>query len=107
EQTDCDTCAEDSMANLSEEIAAYESVRPDLEARYLGRWVLFHDRQLVDTYDCFDNAADHAVRRFGRGPYLIRQVGTAAVTLPVSVLYNPVHAEGAVRLPDSGESTRK
>ena len=95
------------MADLSEEISAYEAVQADLEARYLGRWVLFHERQLVDTYDCFENAADHAVRRFGRGPYLIRQVGAGAVTLPISVLYNPVHAERDVRLPDPGEPAGK
>ena len=86
------------MAELSEEIAAYEAVKGDMEARYLGRWAVFHDRQLVDTYDCFENAADNAVRRFGRGPYLIRQVGAPPITLPVSVLYNPVNAEHDVRI---------
>jgi hypothetical protein len=95
------------MANLTDEIKAYETARADLEARFLGRWVLFHERQLVDTFDCFENAADNAVRRFGRGPYLIRQVGAGSVTLPVSVLYNPVHAEHDVRLPDPGKSAGK
>lgn len=89
------------MANLTDEIDAYEAARSDIEAKYLGRWVLMHDRQLVDTYDCFENAAANAVRRFGRGPYLIRQVGAQSVTLPVSVLYNPVHEEHNVRVPES------
>jgi hypothetical protein len=87
------------MANLTDEIQAYEAARSDLESKYLGRWVLMHDQQLVDTYDCFENAADQAVRRFGRGPYLIRQVGAQSVSLPVSVLYNPLYEERNVRVP--------
>jgi hypothetical protein len=86
------------MANLTDEINAYEAARSDLESKYLGRWVLMHERKLVDTYDCFENAADQAVRRFGRGPYLIRQVGAQSVSLPVSVLYNPVHEDNGVRV---------
>jgi hypothetical protein len=86
------------MANLTDEINAYEAARSDLESKYLGRWILMHERQLVGTYDCFENAADQAVRRFGRGPYLIRQVGAQSVTLPVSVLYNPVHEDSNVRI---------
>jgi len=86
------------MANLTDEINAYEAARSDLESKYLGKWVLMHERQLIDTYDCFENAADQAVRRFGRGPYLIRQVGAQSVTLPVSVLYNPVHEDNSVRV---------
>jgi hypothetical protein len=86
------------MTNLSDEIDAYESVRGDLEAKYLGKWAVFHDRELVDTYDCFENAAANAVRRFGRGPYLIRQVGAQSVSLPVSILYNPVNEAGDLRI---------
>lgn len=89
------------MTTLKDEIEAYEAIRMDLEARFLGRWALVHERQLVDTYNCFENAADQAVRRFGRGPYLIRQVGAQSVSLPVSVLYNPVNEEHNVRVPES------
>jgi hypothetical protein len=86
------------MAELSEEISAYRAMQGDLEAKYLGRWALVHDRQLIETFDCFENAAELAVRRFGRGPYLIRQVGAPPITLPVSVLYNPVNAKDDVRI---------
>jgi hypothetical protein len=86
------------MSTLSDEILAYESRKSDLESRYLGQWVLMHEQQLVGAYDCFENAADQAVRRFGRGPYLIRQVGAQSVTLPVSVLYNPVYEDSHVRV---------
>ncbi len=75
------------MAELDEEIAAYEDLRQDLEAHHMGKWVLVHDRQLIGVYDAFEAAAEEAVRCFGRGPYLIRQVGASSVTLPASVMY--------------------
>ncbi|HET7441016.1 MAG TPA: hypothetical protein VFJ47_06925 [Terriglobales bacterium] len=75
------------MADLDSELAAYEKMRPDLEAHKMGRWVLVHDGQLVGDYDSFEIAAKEAVSKFGRGPYLIRQVGAVAITLPASVAY--------------------
>jgi hypothetical protein len=80
------------MAHLSEEIAAYEAMRPDLEAEHLGMWALVHDRKLAGIFESFDLAAQDAVKRFGRGPYLIRQIGAPPIVLPASVMYQPVHA---------------
>jgi hypothetical protein len=70
-----------NATDLDTEIAAYEAMRGDLEAHRTGRWVLVHGRQLAGEYDSFETAAEDAVRRFGRGPFLIRQVGAPA--LPV------------------------
>lgn len=80
------------MSDLREDIAAYETMRGDLELKHLGKWVVIHDHQLIGVYENFEAAAKEAVRQFGRGPYLIRQVGAPPVTLPASVLYHPVHA---------------
>lgn len=79
------------MLELSEEIAAYERMRGDLEAKQMGRWALVYDRKLVETFESFDLAASTAVRKFGRGPYLIRQIGASPMRLPASVMYCPVH----------------
>ena len=80
------------MARLSEEIAAYEAIRPELEADHFGKWVVMHGGEVVGTYTAFERAADDAVRRFGRGPYLIRQIGQTPLVLPASVLYQGSHA---------------
>ena len=77
------------MSGLKEEIAAYERMRDDLELENFGKWVVVHDEKLVGIYDSFEAAADNAVQRFGRGPYLIRRVGEPPMTLPASVLYSP------------------
>jgi hypothetical protein len=86
------------MAELKDEIAAYETIRADLEAKALGKWVVVHDRQLIGLFDSFEVAAQKAVREFGRGPYLIRQIGAGSISLPASVMYNFVHADSTVRV---------
>ena len=78
------------MALLSNEIAAYEEMRDILEVDHFGEWVVVHNEQLVGTYDDFEAAAEEAVRQFGRGPYLIRQVGASPMSLPASLLYRPL-----------------
>ena len=81
------------MAELTDDIAAYNTMRADLESEALGKWVLFHQQHLEGTFDTFDDAAKTAVHRFGRGPYLIRQVGAGSITLPASVMYRAAHAD--------------
>lgn len=87
-----------AMAELETEIAAYESMRERLESEHMGKWVLIHERELSGVYDSFDDTAQDAVKRFGSGPYLIRQVGAAPVTLPASVMFQPVHGPYKVRV---------
>lgn len=80
------------MTTLKDEIAAYETMRSEMEANHLGKWALVHERALVGIFDEFEKVAADAVKRFGRGPYLIRQIGAPAPTLPASVLYGPAGA---------------
>lgn len=77
---------------LKSELAAFEQMRSDLERDHVGEWVVIHEDKLIGTYETFDEAAGAAVKRFGRGPYLIRQVGAPPVTLPASVMYRPEYA---------------
>ena len=77
------------MATIDDEIAVYEAMRQDLEAKHMGKWALLYEKKLVGTFDSFEEAAEVAVEEFGRGPYLIRQIGAAPITLPASVMYNP------------------
>ena len=78
------------MTTLDNEIAAYEEMQRRLEANHHGKWVVIRDGELVGAYGSFAAAADEATRRFGRGPYLIREVGAVPRPLPASVLYRPV-----------------
>jgi hypothetical protein len=82
------------MADLNTEIRAFERMRPMLEAQHMGRWVVIHDGELIGDFGDFEEAADHALKAFGRGPYLIRQVGAQPSILPVSVVYAWPNAQG-------------
>jgi hypothetical protein len=87
-----------SMAELDQEIAAYNGMSAELDAHHTGKWVLVHDLKLIAMYDTFESAAEDAVQRFGRGPYLIRQIGAPPVTLPASVMYVPTNARDKMRI---------
>jgi len=82
----------DNQPDLNRDLDAFEAQRASLEARYRGQWVVFHDAAFVDAFPTFEGAAEAAVARFGRGPYLIKQVGAPPVTIPASVMYNIAHA---------------
>lgn len=77
------------MAELDVEIAAFEKMQADLERRYPGRFVLIKQNKLVGVFESFEQVAQAAVKQFGRGPYLLRQVGAPPLTLPASVMYHP------------------
>jgi hypothetical protein len=75
------------MGDIKDEIRAFEAMQHDLEAKYVGRWILIHGGKLIGDFTDFEEAADHALARFGRGPYLIRKVGEEPSPLPISVVY--------------------
>lgn len=77
---------EDHIRALDErEIPAYNLMRDELEAKHLNEWVVVHGGKLIGAYATFEAAAQAATKRFGRDPYLIRQVGARPLRLPISV----------------------
>ena len=79
------------MDALDREIAACESAREPLERDHFGRWVLFRDESLAGDFASYGAAITEAMRRFGRGPYLIRQVGAPPLRLPASATCETSH----------------
>ena len=65
---------------LETEIAAFTAMKAKPEEHHSGKWVVFHGETFVDAFDSFETAAREAVRRFGAGPYLIRQAGGPPLT---------------------------
>jgi hypothetical protein len=70
---------------LEVEIRAYDAKREELERHHKGKFVIFHADEFIGAFDTFDAAAGEAVRRFGRGPYLIRQVDVTAPPMSASL----------------------
>ena len=79
-------------ATLDENLAVYDATCGRLAQEYYGKWVVFHDREFIGSYDEFEDAAAEAVTQFGRGPYLIRPVGEQPIPLPASLPYRRVYA---------------
>ncbi len=79
------------MGILEREIAVFEGMRDLLERDHLYKWVVIYGEELCGIYDDFQDAAADATVRFGRGPYLIRQVGAPPATLPASLQFRPVN----------------
>jgi hypothetical protein len=75
------------VSEVKDDIASYEKMQQELVEKHMGKWVLIHDGSLISVHDDFESTAQDAVARFGRGPYLIRQVGAPSVTLPASVIF--------------------
>ncbi len=86
------------MPEIDREIAAFDAMREKLEKEHLGKWVVLYEEKLAGVFDTFEAAAESAVSKYGRGPYLIRQVGAPPITLPASVMYYPAHAGNKVRV---------
>jgi hypothetical protein len=80
------------MAGLAADIAAFERMRGELEARHLRAWALFQGGRFIAAFPDFEAAATEAVQRFDQGPYLIRQVGAGPVQLPGGMVFRPSHA---------------
>jgi hypothetical protein len=81
-----------SNTTLERELATFERNRSELEADHTGEWVVLHEDAVVGAFASFESAAEEAVRRFGRGPYLIRQAGAHPIVLPASVMFNTARA---------------
>ena len=78
-------------ASLHENIAAYQKVKKELRKHHHAlKWVLFYDTELIGVFDKFEDAAWEATRRYGRGPYLMRQVDPPPETIriPFQVIYD-------------------
>ena len=80
-----------TIATLLDNIAAYDAARDQLETEHLGQWVLFYNAEMIGAFDDFQVVANEAVSRFGKGPYLIREVGVPNMrSMPASVQYRRV-----------------
>jgi hypothetical protein len=82
------------MTVLRDDIAAFDRMRPELEANHRAAWVLFHAGEFIGAFDDFEAAATVAVDRFDAGPFLIRQVEARPVQLPGGMVFTPAHILG-------------
>lgn len=80
---------------LEKEIHAYEKKREGLERHHNGKYVVFHEDELVGIFDDLDSAAQTAIKKYGPGPYLIRQIGESMGDIHVHLLHLNARPVGA------------
>jgi len=80
---------------LEKEIHAYEERREELERQHNGKYVVFSGDTLIGIFDNLDSASQAAIEKYGRGPYLIRQIGESADGIAAHVLHLNMRPTGA------------
>ena len=75
-----------AAAGLRANIEALVAIQDELEREHRGKYVVFHDRKLVDAFGTADKAITHALKSFGVAPYLVRRVGARRTVRPPSSL---------------------
>jgi hypothetical protein len=61
---------------LAADIAAFETVREQLERDHRDEFALFFQGQMLGIYKDFDSAGRAALAKSKTGPFLIQQIGT-------------------------------
>jgi uncharacterized protein with PIN domain len=73
---------ETSMSTvLQKEVETYLAEKEELVARGEGKFVLIKGEQVVGLFESQGDALQEGYRRFGKGPFLVKQI--LAVDLPV------------------------
>ena len=75
------------MNHLKAEKNTFDRCHAQLESDHNSEdWVVVHGTEIVGVFPTLDEAAGTAVGRFGRGPYLIRQIEEHPLMLPSGVM---------------------
>ncbi len=77
---------------LRKNLAAYETVRKQLEAKHLGRTALLHQGEVVDIYNDSGDAYKVGCDNYGLGNFAIQVIGQAPISLGFQTLFVPLSA---------------
>ena len=71
---------------LKAEIAYYDEYAEELLLKHPNRFVLIHGNQLIGDFESRSEAVGEGVRRYGRGPFLVRRTGDKQIVLTAPAL---------------------
>lgn len=81
------TAFEASLAELRQNIEAYQLMKEDLVREHLGRIALFHDGHLIAIYNDHGDAYDIGCEKFGLGNFSLKRIGEQPASLGAATLY--------------------
>ena len=79
------------MRALEQETAVFESRRDEFERDHNLKWVVIHGDEIAGFFPDLQQAARVAIDRYGRGPYLIKQIGEPDPPIPLSLFARPMY----------------
>ena len=56
------------MPKLTADIAAFDRMKPRLEAEHMHAWVVFHGGEFIRAFDDFEAAATFTIERYDDHP---------------------------------------
>ena len=78
--------ATSTQGMLDTEIAYYDEHAEELLLTYPNRYVLIYGDKLIGTFESRSDAVGEGVRRYGRGPFLVRRTGDKQLVLTAPAL---------------------
>ena len=78
--------ATSTQGMLDTEIAYYDEHAEELLLTYPNRYVLIYGDELIGTFESRSDAVGEGVRRYGRGPFLVRRTGDKQLVLTAPAL---------------------
>ena len=79
------------MSALERETAIFESRRAEFEKDHYMKWVVIYGEEVAGFFSDLQEAAEVAIDRYGRGPYLIKQIGEPDSPIPLSLFHRPMY----------------
>ena len=77
---------------IRENEEAIESMKADLEANHLHKWIVFHDGEILEVHDTNRAATEAAIKELGADePYVIHHVCTEPLPMPAVMAFRPVN----------------
>jgi hypothetical protein len=73
-------------ADLSRELAAYETELADLQARHGDQWVVFYNGSFRGAFPTYDGALKFGLNNFGDVDFLVRRLNERPVSIPMLIV---------------------
>lgn len=78
---------DEAMAEIRKNFKAYQSMEKELERDHFGRIAMFHEGELVSTYNDRGDAYDIGCKKFGLGRFALKRIGEKPASPGAGRLY--------------------
>ena len=72
---------EKKLAEIGKNFKAFQKLLPSIEQRYIGKFAVLRQKEIIDYFDSMSDAAKYAEAKYEDGLYSIQQVSSRIVDL--------------------------